>query len=293
MTATRPPTPRTANRTWDAADDTLLRAKYASTPTTEIATVLERSLGAVYARANGMGLTKSDEYNRSPASGRLRKGVFLNGARPWLAEEDAVIRARYPDEVAAELAKAIDRTAGAISSRANDLGVKKSVAFMASEKAGRIRAGQHRGTATEFKKGQASHNKGKRRPGWSSGRMKETQFPAGAQPYNTMPIGSTRLIEGYLYRKVSEVPHVAYTVNWKAVHRLLWIEANGPVPRGHHLSFKNGNRQDVRIENIESISRAEWIKRHSIHNLQQPLKETVQLLGRLNRKINRRQKEAP
>ena len=29
-----------------------------------------------------------------------------------------------------------------------------------------------------------------------------------------MPIGSTRLMDGYVYFKVADVPNVPYTVNW-------------------------------------------------------------------------------
>lgn len=37
------------------------------------------------------------------------------------------------------------------------------------------------------------------------------------------------------------------------LHRMVWEEANGPVPPRHQLHFKNGDKLDVRIENLELV----------------------------------------
>ena len=118
--------------------------------------------------------------------------------------------------------------------------------------------------------------------------MRETQFKPGVPSHRYMPIGSTRLIEGYVFRKISDVPKVPYTVNWKAEHVLIWERAHGPVPRGHALVFRNGNRTDVRLDNLECLTRRALMARNSVHNLPAPLKATIQLLGALNRQIRRR-----
>jgi len=103
-----------------------------------------------------------------------------------------------------------------------------------------------------------------------------------------MPIGSTRLVDGYVYRKVSDVPNVPYTVNWKPEHHLIWIAANGPIPPRHALTFRNGDRTDVRLENLALISRRQLMARNTVHNLPKPLASAVQLLGALNRQIRKR-----
>jgi hypothetical protein len=122
--------------------------------------------------------------------------------------------------------------------------------------------------------------------------MRETQFKAGTlngvAAQRVMPIGSTRLVEGYVYRKVSDVPNVPYTVNWKAEHVLIWTETRGPVPAGHVVIFRNHDRTDVRLDNLELISRRTLMARNSVHTLPKPLAQAVQLLGALNRTLRRR-----
>jgi hypothetical protein len=81
---------------------------------------------------------------------------------------------------------------------------------------------------------------------------------------------------------------VPYTVNWKPQHHLLWAAAHGPVPPGHALAFKNGDRTDVRLDNLECIPRRELMLRNTVHNYPKPLAETIQLLGALTNRIRRR-----
>jgi hypothetical protein len=126
--------------------------------------------------------------------------------------------------------------------------------------------------------------------------MADTQFKRGQRSgkaaEHVMPIGSTRVIEGYLYRKVSEALNVAYTVNWKLEHHLRWTAAHGPVPPGYVLVFANGDRGDLRLDNIQCVTRRELMARNSVHTLPKPLAATVQLLGALNRQLRRRTSHA-
>jgi len=122
--------------------------------------------------------------------------------------------------------------------------------------------------------------------------MKETQFKPGVPSHRYMPVGSTRLIEGYVYRKVSDVPKVPYTVNWKPEHMLVWTRVNGPIPPGHAITFRDGDRTNTRIENLALISRRELMARNTVHNLPPALRSTIQLLGALNRQIRRRTNRA-
>ena len=126
--------------------------------------------------------------------------------------------------------------------------------------------------------------------------MKETQFKLGQRSGEAarhyMPIGSARLVDGYLYRKIADVPNVSWTRNWMLDHRRIWTEAYGPAPRGHAVVFRNGDRTDVRLANLECIPRRELMARNTIHNLPPSLAQTIQLLGALNRKVHRRRAHA-
>jgi hypothetical protein len=121
--------------------------------------------------------------------------------------------------------------------------------------------------------------------------MRETQFKKGVRQGVAVrlykPIGTERISkDGYLERKINdELPPQR---RWRAVHLVVWEAAHGPLPKGHVIVFKNGNKRDIRLENLECISRAALMVRNSVHNLPKPLAQAVQLLGALRRKINRK-----
>ena len=142
------------------------------------------------------------------------------------------------------------------------------------------------GRGHRFAKGLVPWNTGKKigsRPGSVA-----TQFKPGQQPHTTMPLGSERLVDGYRYVKVADVPKVAYTVNWKLLHYLVWERENGPVPAGHVLRFKGGNRMNVALENLELLSLAENQARNSIHRYPREVRDVIRLQARLERAIEQR-----
>lgn len=63
----------------------------------------------------------------------------------------------------------------------------------------------------------------------------------------------------------------------------LWEKANGPIPNGHALIFKNGIKADCRLDNLMLVSRAELLAMNrKFKELQRPeTKETVALLAKL------------
>lgn len=226
---------------------------------------------------------------------------FRAGKRLWEPEEDQLLRDLFPHWPTPNVATHLRRTACAVYARAGILGLKKTAAYLASPDACRLRRGDNVGAPYRFKKGQVPPNKGLRRPGWGPGRMKATQFQKGQRSGTAgahwMPIGSTRLLKdrkgrAYVLRKVSDVPNVPYTVNWKLEHRLIWTAANGPIPSGFALKFKNDNPLDVRLDNLELISRRDLMARNTVHNLPAELKASIHLLGQLKRRIRERGNDA-
>ena len=49
------------------------------------------------------------------------------------------------------------------------------------------------------------------------------------------------------------------------VHRLVWEEANGPIPSGMDIDHINGDRTDNRIENLRPVTRAENMKNCKVY----------------------------
>ncbi len=213
------------------------------------------------------------------------RGV-LSPRTTWSKDQDAELVRRYPDEKAADIAKDFSLSLHIVYARAKKLGLEKSAAFNANP-AMSGRTDGARGQSGRFRKGQKVWNKGIRFT--AGGRSAETRFKPGSLPFNHMPVGSERLSnDGYLQRKMTETGYPPR--DWVAVHILTWIEHNGPVPEGHAVVFKDGNRKNGVIENLECISRADLMKRNTRHNLPKELNEIIQLRAVLSRQINKRSK---
>ncbi|CAB3730398.1 HNH endonuclease signature motif containing protein [Paraburkholderia rhynchosiae] len=197
----------------------------------------------------------------------------------WSPEQDAILKARYPNERAEDLVAVIGRSLISIRGRVAKLGLKKSEAFFAASESGRTTG--DRGAGTRFYKGMPSHNRGTRRPGTGS----RTSFKAGQKPLNWMPIGSLRDSQGgYLQVKVSETGN--QMKDWVFLHKKLWVDAHGPIPNGHAVVFKDRDKSNVVLDNLELITKRELMARNSVHNLPPELKEVIHLKGVLTRKIN-------
>lgn len=226
--------------------------------------------------------------------------AYRAGKRLWTPADEDRLRALYPHQPTAAVAAALGRSCPSTYNRARQLGLTKSDAFWASPASGRTNGRQ--GIGTRFVKGQAPANKGLRRPGWGPGRMKETQFRPGtrqgAAAENWRPIGTTAVdAEGYWRIKVREAapgePHgFGNTQAWPLLHRHRWAEAHGPIPPGHAVVFRDGDRTNCALENLELVSRQELMRRNSVHRLPAPLVQTIQLLGAVKRQIRRRERHA-
>lgn len=226
---------------------------------------------------------------------------YRAGKRLWSAEDDDALRARYPHELTAALAASLRRTLVATYQRAQKLGLEKSAAYLQSPDACRLRCGDNVGRGNRFTPGHVPANKGLGRPGWHRGRMRETQFRPGGRTgcaaRNWKPIG-TILVDpdGYRRIKVRDARPGEHTGFgnvrvWPLLQRHVWEQAHGPIPPGHSVVFRNGRRDDVRLENLELVTRRELMARNTIHRLPKPLADTCRLLGALNRQI--RKKTAP
>jgi HNH endonuclease len=142
------------------------------------------------------------------------------------------------------------------------------------------------GAANRFRPGHVPANKGLRRPGWSSGRMRETQFKKGNKPHTWKPIGSTRLSkEGYLQRKISDTGYPPK--DWVGVHIMMWEKVRGPVPKGFVVCFKDRDKAHLELGNFELISRKELMQRNTIHRLPAELAEVIRLSASLKRQIRK------
>lgn len=217
---------------------------------------------------------------------------ILGPRATWTEEQLDLLRTFYPKFKSEDVAFMVGHPLDAVYRKANSLGLKKTAEFLASPAACRLRRGDQVGAAYRFQKGQTSWNKGVKGVAGVQAACRATQFKPGQAPANTRPVGSTKFDKsGVLLQKVSDAKG-NNSKRWRAVHELVWIRANGPVPEKHIVVFKSGMRtnvlEEITIDRVECISLAENMKRNTRHNLPPELNEIVQLKAVLTRQINKR-----
>lgn len=66
--------------------------------------------------------------------------------------------------------------------------------------------------------------------------------------------------DGFLRRcKLVEGRH-----DYIVLHRVIWEEANGPIPAGHMLTFKDRDRTNCQLKNLELVRRGESQRRRAL-----------------------------
>ena len=206
----------------------------------------------------------------------------------WTQQDRDRLRSLYPDNPAKEVANILGRSVASIYDQAHLLGLTKSEAFLNSPASGRT--GDCRGKSSRFVKGRNPWNSGTSyQPG---GRSMETRFKKRRpqESLNYQPIGSFRITkDGILQQKYTD-DHPQPAQRWRAYHRIVWEKANGDVPAGHICVFKPGQAstdpEQVTLDKIECISRAENMRRNTIQNYPPELKSAMRLVGKLRRKIS-------
>ena len=216
--------------------------------------------------------------------------------RMWTEAECELLRRTYADTLTADLAEVLDRPLGTVHQKARKLGLSKDKAWV-TETARRRNADPSNGNRrTRFGAGQPPWNKGQKGVTGHHPNTKANQFEPGHRPYTWVPIGSFRIVEGnVLEQKYADDPGPPGK-RWKTYARLVWEREVGPIPEGMAVAFKPGHAttdpERITVDVLELLTRAQLMARNTVHTWPKPLAELVQLRGVLNRKINRKAKEA-
>jgi hypothetical protein len=122
---------------------------------------------------------------------------------------------------------------------------------------GRLVGLEYKGPRMCFQPGHAPINKGRKMKPETFEKCARTMFRQGKLPKNTKPIGTEICrADGYWWVKTAQ-PNA-----WVQKHRLLWEQANGPIPPGMLVIFKDGNPNNICLDNLEIITRKQAVTRN-------------------------------
>ena len=208
--------------------------------------------------------------------------------------ERQFVRDHFPDHQTGILARTLGVAYHQVQRLAKSMGLEKSAAFYEGPDSGRLDG--IKGASNRFQKGSVPANKGKKMPGHGSDATKFKPGRPAHEAHNYVPIGTTKVsTDGYLVKKVTDDPSLAPARRWEGVHRLVWIEANGPIPAGHVVAFKPGMRTTeielIKADRLELRTKAEMALAYGIHSYPEEIASVMRLRGNLTRSINKRAKE--
>ena len=191
----------------------------------------------------------------------------------WNEAQKDFLREHYPNHIAPELTKMLNkqfhlkRTVKQVQSAVKRFGIKS-------------------GRDGRFKPGNKPH------PDARPKGPNSTSFGKGHKPHNWKPIGHERWYGSgkhkYLQRKVTDTGNTVK--DYVEVHRLLWIEHNGPIPEGHIVIFRDSNRENIVIDNLMLVSRGDHAQmcKMGLYNGSPETKDAALLLVKIIRKRKER-----
>jgi len=148
------------------------------------------------------------------------------------------------------------------------------------------------GRDARFSKGHIPSNKG------TKGLMKANSgtFQKGNVPANEKPMGYERLSkDGYVEVKVPGInKHTGYDGHFVLKHKHIWEQAHGKLADGMAVTFTDGDKTNICLENIELIGRAELLQlnRHGIKGLPPELLPTMRAVAKLEVAVHQKVREA-
>ena len=205
------------------------------------------------------------------------------GVHHWTDAELAVLLKRFPNDYTKDIARDFGLTYRQVSQKAHSLRLAKSEAFNTRQRSVSSDLSKTNPAikANHFRRGHIAWNKGKHySPGGCS---VETRFKKGNTPHTHLPIGSERDKEGVLWRKVADTRNKHQ--DWFPVHHIVWFEAGRKIPPGHVLCFKDGNKRNFSLDNLELATKAEIMRRNTIHNYGSEVVAIIKLNRSLKRAI--------
>jgi hypothetical protein len=248
-----------------------LRVNYPKMSLMNLVRAFNVELGYFFDRAVTKGRIKAIMKNHRITCGR-GCGRHLMPSRLCTPQQEQFIRDNYKT-----------RTAGEIAALFNERFPEASL----SE--GQIRSftRNHKiasGRTGHFPKGHKPWNAGTKGTGLLCG-PNSGSFKKGHVNANLTAFGRERTnVDGYIEVKVAERnPHTGAWGWYRQKHVVIWEQANGPVPEGKIVAFRDGDRTRCEIGNLMLVSRPELLHLNAVHYRETPeeLKPATLALAKL------------
>jgi hypothetical protein len=204
-------------------------------------------------------------------------------SKRWTEEEIEYLKNHFHNSYTKHLCILLNKSYTSIAGKAYSLGLKKSPEFLQAEL--QIQADRLRiiGADSRYKPNHVPANKGKPMSEELYKRFAPTMYQKGHEPHNIQNEGAERIDkDGYIQIRISKNVY-------KLKHRVVYEQHHGPIPEGIKIKFKDGNKLNVNIDNLEAISYAQNMINNSIVRFPKELRQTISLVNKLKRKINEKQ----
>lgn len=217
------------------------------------------------------GEIKSTLKNHKITCGR-KKGADIWRSKLFTADQAQWLRDNYVNLAMVDLTAAFNQLFAAVKT------VSQIKAYIKNNQITCGRTGQ-------FEAGLIPWNTGKK--GYMGPNV--TSFKKGDRPANLTRLWSERICpkDGFIQIKVPEFnPYTGFPTRYKCKHVWLWECHHGPVPKGKVVAFIDGDKLNVVIENLMTVTRGELLvlNLHNYKNTPAELKPSVLALAKLEAK---------
>lgn len=251
-------------RTWTKTQENLLKELYLnqSISVKDIAKQLGKTVPAIKCRVVKLNLSRSKIFE-------------------WNNTQLEILKQNYPFVNTQQVADSIGCSIYQARNKAHELGLKKDISFL-RQMANTLRES---GKAHQYKKGHTPANKGKKISKELKEKLAHTYFKKGHTPANTK-------FNGAITKRRDKTGRPYYFIRlakakWELCHRYLWEKANGPIPNGCNIVFKDGNTLNCVLENLECLTDKELMEKNTIQRYPEELKTQIRKVKKLSRLIKK------
>lgn len=172
----------------------------------------------------------------------------------WSNEMVKTLIELFPDHRSAFVAEKLKVSIETVRHKAYLLKIRKSRKFHQKGLGGRLAKGTRASPDTEFTKGHKPWNTGTKglcKPNagcFKKGRRPANELHDGAIVIRRNRKAKARHKKDYKWIRISKG-------KWKMYHVYVWQQANGPVPEGYIVIFKDGDTMNCDLKNLQMITR--------------------------------------